>query len=204
MIHKSLHNYRASSSAYSNSPIRSSSHACFENSPYEIRKLNLSRIQDNNHRKDYSFSVIERKREGISNLNSFPKPLPQRILTPRNAPNDLFRKLESKLKAAKGSPSQEKLLDVGPLKSSLLGEGSIDPELRIKNHIKTLLISMRALRDVPRDYFRKSYFNRSRDIDTKHGIKNLEDILKEGKRMHPEMKVSQILSNIHGMKNVSL
>ena len=33
------------------------------------------------------------------NLNSFPKPLPSRVLTPRGAPNDLFRRLEEKLKS---------------------------------------------------------------------------------------------------------
>jgi len=92
--------------------------------------------------------------EEISNLNSFPKPLSRRILTPRNAPNDIFRRLENKLKASKLTKNNTNLRESRKVSYSLLTEGKLSPEIRIKNHIRTLLASMRALRDVPSDYFK--------------------------------------------------
>ena len=63
---------------------------------------------------------------------------------------------------------------------------------------------MRMLRDVPKDYFRKSYFIQNPQIDPKDSINTLEDILREGRRIHPEMKLSDLFGSIHGSKLINL
>jgi hypothetical protein len=62
---------------------------------------------------------------------------------------------------------------------------------------------MRALRDVPKDYFKKSYFLRTH-TDPKESINSLEDVLREGRIMNPNLKVSKLFNSIHGSKIVSI
>lgn len=78
------------------------------------------------------------------------------------------------------------------------------PELKVKEHVRALISSMRALRDVPTEYFRKSYFIQKPQIDPRESITSLEDILREGRRIHPEMKVAKLFKTIHGSKIVSM
>lgn len=103
-IHRSFHSFKANSSTSSQSPHRYGIRKVENNQRICIQQISLletkgSKIAD-------SPSPVASK--GIivpTNLNSLPKPLPKRVLTPRNAPNDLFRKLEDKLKASKNSSS---------------------------------------------------------------------------------------------------
>ena len=79
-----------------------------------------------------------------------------------------------------------------------------NPEIRIKQHVRILLTSMRALRDVPSGVFKKAYFVQNPLIQNKDQVSNLEDMMREGRRIHPNMSLSRIFDNIHGFKLVNI
>ncbi|CAI2386721.1 unnamed protein product [Moneuplotes crassus] len=199
MIHKSLHNFRLSQSTYSQSPSRHNENQGLDMSPYGLDRVNICQIKAIPCKDDFFHSPNQEVR-GASQLNSFPKPLPRRVFVPQNAPNDIFRKLESKMKASMSVKKNESFIQ--PDRSGLIAAGAISPEVRIKNHIRTLLNSMRALRDVPGNYFKNSFFNKSQ-LDTRN-IKSLEDTLRQARKMHPEMPMTELCSSIYGSKIVSL
>ena len=154
---------------------------------------------------DSPYSRVSMDTLGRGNIISFPKPLPSRVLTPRGAPNDLFKNLENKLKSSKGTTSNlESRFEFRSVNANSIVEKIYDPELKIKDHIRNLIRCMRMLRDVPKDYFRKSYFIQNPQIDPKDSIKTLEDILREGRRLNPDMRLSKLFWNIHGSKLINL
>jgi hypothetical protein len=116
---------------------------------------------------------------------SLPRPLFHKSLTPRNAPNDLFRKLESKVKKKK----------VEELPFLMQSWEEKDPTEKISQHLDSLVTSMRKLRDVPDAYFRKSYFYSHPEMGK---INSIEDMLREGRRVNPYMSVANLFQHIKG------
>ena len=109
------------------------------------------------------------------------------------------------MKASQNASSPARsVVETRSLCSSSLIEKVYAPELKVREHIRALISSMRALRDVPIEYFRKSYFIQTPQIDPRESITSLEDILREGRRIHPDMKVAKLFKTIHGSKIVSM
>ena len=79
-----------------------------------------------------------------------------------------------------------------------------NPEIRIKQHVRILLASMRALRDVPSGVFKKAYFIQNPLIQNQDQVSNLEDMMREGRRIHPNISLSSLFDDIHGFKLVNI
>lgn len=202
-IHRSFHNFKKSYSVTSQSPRRSVPGTPIHN--HGIKAHQVSLFESKGAKSILPDPVFSQKYINAE-INTFPKPLPSRILTPRNAPNDLFRRLESKLKASRQNSENSKSdsVNLSSIGGSIV-EKVVDPELNIKEHIKILITSMRALRDVPNEYFKKSYFIKKQgQMDPKESLASLEDILREGRKISPDMSASKLFDNVHNSKIVSI
>ena len=198
LIHRSLHNFRANSSYSNYSP--HSSKPPRQNNTHQSPMSGRIKPFDTNLYQSQNLSNQKSVPRLPSPLTTLPKPLLSRTLTPRNAPNDLFRRLESKIKDSRPSTTSN---ESGIMNLHAHQHQHYDPIVKIHSHIKMLISSMRALSSTPRSYFRKSYFFTNPQVDLKQSVNSLADVLREGRRANPQVTAAQLFDNVHGCKVVS-